>query len=108
MRVVDGAELEKNPRVNARISRELAALAKAGRQIDLSDAPELPPAAWQSPIRGMESWLQTVRSGKLYKPVKQAVSMRLDADVVAWLKHAGPGYQTRANQILREKMLAER
>ena len=31
----------------------------------------------------------------------------LDADVVAWLKQAGPGYQTRANQILREKMLNE-
>jgi uncharacterized protein (DUF4415 family) len=33
--------------------------------------------------------------------------MRLDADVVAWLKETGPGYQTRANQILREKMLNE-
>ena len=30
--------------------------------------------------------------------------MRLDADVVEWLKQSGPGYQTRANQILREKM----
>ena len=59
-------------------------------------------------IRGLEAWLQTVRAGHLYKPVKQAVSMRLDADVVAWLKQSGPGYQTRANQILREKMLAER
>ena len=43
----------------------------------------------------------------MYKPVKQAVSMRLDADVVAWLKQAGPGYQTRANEILREKMIGE-
>jgi hypothetical protein len=33
--------------------------------------------------------------------------MRLDADVVAWLKQAGPGYQTRADQILREKMVKE-
>jgi uncharacterized protein (DUF4415 family) len=33
--------------------------------------------------------------------VKQAVSMRLDADVVAWLKKPGKGYQTRANRILR-------
>jgi uncharacterized protein (DUF4415 family) len=47
-----------------------------------------------------------VRSGNLYRPVKQSVSMRLDADIVAWLKQSGPGYQTRANQILREKMLA--
>lgn len=33
--------------------------------------------------------------------------MRLDADVVVWLKQGGPGYETRANQILREKMLKE-
>jgi uncharacterized protein (DUF4415 family) len=32
--------------------------------------------------------------------------MRLDADVVTGLKQSGLGYQTRANQILREKMLA--
>jgi uncharacterized protein (DUF4415 family) len=39
--------------------------------------------------------------------VKQAVSLRLDADVIAWLKKGGDGYQTRANQVLRERMLAE-
>jgi uncharacterized protein (DUF4415 family) len=55
----------------------------------------------------LDAWLNTVRATQLYKPVKQAISMRLDADVVAWLKQAGPGYQTRANQILREKMLAK-
>jgi uncharacterized protein (DUF4415 family) len=55
----------------------------------------------------MDAWLKTVRTGGLYKPMKQSVSMRLDADVVSWLKQRGPGYQTRANQILREKMLAE-
>ena len=27
--------------------------------------------------------------------------MRLDADVVAWLKKQGKGYQTRANRILQ-------
>jgi len=55
----------------------------------------------------MEAWLKTVRAGRMYKPVKQAVSMRLDAVVVAWLKQSGPGYQTRANRILREKMMRE-
>jgi len=39
--------------------------------------------------------------------VKQAVSLRLDADVLAWLKKAGEGYQTRANRILRERMLED-
>jgi hypothetical protein len=37
----------------------------------------------------------------------QAVSLRLDADVLAWLKKDGQGYQTRANQILRERMLKD-
>ena len=39
--------------------------------------------------------------------MKQAVSLRLDADVIAWLKKDGQGYQTRANRVLRERMLAE-
>jgi uncharacterized protein (DUF4415 family) len=33
--------------------------------------------------------------------------MRLDADVVAWLKQRGKGYQTRVNSILRQQMLAD-
>jgi uncharacterized protein (DUF4415 family) len=104
MRVVDADALEMDARVKARAERELDALAEAEQTIDLSDVPELPAAAWKNPIRGMDAWLATVRAGGLYKPVKQAVSMRLDADVVEWLKQSGPGYQTRANQILREKM----
>jgi hypothetical protein len=43
----------------------------------------------------------------LQMPIKRAVSLRLDADVVAWLKREGSGYQTRANRILRERMLVE-
>ena len=39
--------------------------------------------------------------------MKQAVSLRLDVDVIAWLKKDGAGYQTRANQILRERMLKD-
>jgi uncharacterized protein (DUF4415 family) len=35
------------------------------------------------------------------------VSLRLDADVIAWLKKDGDGYQTRVNRMLREKMLEE-
>ena len=42
---------------------------------------------------------------RLYKPIKQNVQIRLDADVLEWLKSAGPGYQTRANAILRQAML---
>jgi uncharacterized protein (DUF4415 family) len=35
------------------------------------------------------------------------LSLRLDADVIAWLKKDGQGYQTRANQMLRERMLKD-
>jgi uncharacterized protein (DUF4415 family) len=80
-----------------RQKKELAALAALpDDQIDTSDLPELPPGAWKDAVRG-----------RFYRPVKQAVSMRLDADVVAWLKKRGKGYQTRANHILRQSMLAD-
>jgi len=42
---------------------------------------------------------------RLYKPIKQVVQIRIDADVLEWLKSNGPGYQTRANSILRKAML---
>ena len=44
---------------------------------------------------------------QFYRPVKQAVSLRLDADVFAWPKKDGQGYQTRVNQMLRERMLKD-
>jgi uncharacterized protein (DUF4415 family) len=64
--------------------------------IDTSDIPELTEEFWKNAVRG-----------KFYRPVKKAVSLRLDADVIAWLKKEGRGYQTRANNILRERMLRE-
>ncbi len=77
--------------------RELAALAALpDDRIDTSDIPELPPVAWKDAVRG-----------RFYRPVKQPISMRLDADVVAWLKKRGKGYQTRVNSILRQTMLAD-
>ncbi len=83
--------------LTTRQKRELAALAALpDGQIDTSDIPELPPGAWKNAVRG-----------RFYRPVKQAVSMRLDADVVAWLKKRGKGYQTRVNSILRQTMLAD-
>ena len=40
--------------------------------------------------------------------VKQIVTIRLDVDMLEWFKSAGPGYQTRINQVLREYMEAHR
>ena len=77
--------------------RQLEELAKKPEsEIDTSDAPELPAEAWRNAVRG-----------RFYRPIKQAVSLRLDADVIAWLKKDGAGYQTRANQVLRERMLKD-
>lgn len=42
--------------------------------------------------------------GKFYRPPKKAVTMRLDADVLEWLKGYGKGYQTRVNLLLRHAM----
>ncbi|MGX4644042.1 BrnA antitoxin family protein [Massilia sp. SYSU DXS3249] len=39
---------------------------------------------------------------------KQIVTIRLDVDMLDWFKAAGPGYQTRINQVLREHMAAHR
>ena len=44
----------------------------------------------------------------MYKPVKKPVTLRLDADVVAWFQRAGRGYQTRINRALRKVMIEER
>ncbi len=70
----------------------LAAL--PGNAIDTSDIPELPEEFWKN-----------AEQGKFYRPIKQQLTLRLDADVVAWFKsHAsdGRGYQTRINRALRQ------
>jgi len=38
------------------------------------------------------------------EPVKVSVSMKIDADVLAWFKSQGSGYQTRINKALRDVM----
>ena len=45
------------------------------------------------------------RHPEYFKPKKQAIQIRLDADVLAWFKSYGQGYQSRINAILREVML---
>lgn len=44
---------------------------------------------------------------ELRVPAKQTVTIRLDADVLAWFKEQGAGYQTRINQLLRQYMQAQ-
>ncbi len=60
------------------------------------DTPTLPLEMWE---RG-----QMMRH---YRPIKTAVSVRIDNDVLDWLKSKGEGHLTRINRILREQMMAE-
>jgi uncharacterized protein (DUF4415 family) len=46
--------------------------------------------------------------GRLYKPIKKPITLRLDADVLAWFQKQGRGYQTRINRALRQVMMEER
>jgi uncharacterized protein (DUF4415 family) len=72
--------------------KELAALAALrDDQIDFSGAPEV------------RDWSRAV-VGKFYRPIKKSLTIRLDADLLAWLKSQGRGYQTRINKLLRAAM----
>jgi uncharacterized protein (DUF4415 family) len=76
---------------------EIAALrAMPDSAIDTSDIPPLTDAFWKGAV-----------SNPFYKPTKTVTTVRVDSDVLAWLKSAGKGYQTRLNVILREAMLKE-
>jgi uncharacterized protein (DUF4415 family) len=64
-------------------------------EIDYTDIP--PVADWSG-----------AEVGKFYRPIKQTVTIRLDADVLDWLKRGGKGYQTKVNRILRTVMEQKR
>lgn len=89
--------LDTLPKLTEERRKELARLdALPADQIDTSDIPELTDEQWAEAVRG-----------RFYRPVKQQITARLDADVLAWLKAGGQGYQTRMNAILRHAMMAE-
>ena len=61
-------------------------------EIDTTDAPEI--LDWSDARRGV-----------FYRPVKRQITLRLDADIIAWFKaraRDGRGYQTDINGALRE------
>jgi uncharacterized protein (DUF4415 family) len=61
---------------------------------------------WDQPAAGTEESTTTIKHA--VSGVKQIVTIRLDVDMLDWFKSAGPGYQTRINQVLREYMEANR
>lgn len=65
----------------------------------MKNVPVRPPLKVQSASTHFEQF---------YRPIKTRVTLRIDNDVLAWLKSEGEGYQTRINAILREQMTTER
>ena len=85
------------PRLSVKKRKQLEAIAnRPDEEIDLSDIPEILHIPADAVI------------GKFYRPRKTSVTIRLDSDVVAWLKSPGGGYQTRINAYLRQQMRKSR
>jgi len=82
-----------------RISKETRlAYGKRERKLDSDpDAPQLPPDYWSN-----------ATIGKYYRPLKTQISLRIDNEVLDWLKSKGEGHLSRINEILRERMTRER
>jgi uncharacterized protein (DUF4415 family) len=66
------------------------------RSLDRAEVPQLPPAQW---AKGA--------IGKYYRPLKSQISVRVDNDVLDWLRSKGEGHLTRINAILRKQMERE-
>jgi uncharacterized protein (DUF4415 family) len=90
-------EQGKLPQLTAERRAELEALAKMpDKHIDYSDIPQLTDDFWKNAVRN-----------PFYKATKTHATVRVDSDVMAWLKSQGKGYQTRLNAILRKAMLED-
>lgn len=85
--------MKKLSRLQAADIRALRKL--SDEDIDTSDIPEV--TDWSGAMRG-----------RFYRPIKKSITVRLDADVLAWLKAHGKGYQTRINSLLRAAMALSR
>ena len=83
------------PMTETRRAKLRALAARSDSEIDLTDIPEMTDEQWKNAERG-----------HFYRPVKRQITARVDADVLAWLKAQGKGYQSRINAILRREMLA--
>src|SRR6266571_1901174 len=74
------------------------ALFTGARTLDKdAEAPQLPPSYWAG-----------ASIGKYYRPLKTQISLRIDNEVLDWLKSNGEGHLSRINEILRERMVRER
>ena len=90
-------DLERPEPLSEEQRAELEALADMpDEQIDYDDNPPLDDRLLR----------KLVRSG-MYRPRKKQLTLRLDADVIAWHRIKGKGYQGRINKILRQAMIKD-
>src|SRR5579863_3166906 len=88
LRRISAEELFSKP-ITEKQRRELERIAKMpDSEIDFSDAPVVIPKP-----------SEIVRN-----PIKRLVSLRLDADVLAWYRARRKKYQTYLNEVLRREM----
>ena len=88
--------MKKAPKFTPEMIKELEALeALDDNQIDTSDIPEI--VDWRPKYIGL-----------FYRPAKKSVTIRLDADLLAWFKAQGRGYQSKMNRVLREYFASHR
>ena len=86
-----------DPKLTARQKRELKELARRpDSEIDHSDIPPLTEKFWKNAVRN-----------PFYRPVKRQVTLRIDADILEWLRQQGKGYQSRLNSLLRSAMIEQ-
>ena len=86
----------KKVKTDSRRKSQIQALKKMKDQdINLDDIPEI--LDWSKGVRG-----------KFYRPVKQAISIRVDADVLTWFRTRSGKYQSKMNEALREYMQKRR
>ncbi|MGX7706566.1 BrnA antitoxin family protein [Methylobacterium sp. Gmos1] len=90
---IDAADLP--PLTTEQKARLEALAARPDDEIDYSEIPPLSDEFWATAVRG-----------RYYRPTKTSTTVRIDSDVLAWLRAQGRGYQTRINAILRREMLA--
>ncbi|HEY1942113.1 MAG TPA: BrnA antitoxin family protein [Roseiarcus sp.] len=88
-------DLANLPPLTEKQKAELAAFARPDAEIDTSEIPALTDTFWSEAMRG-----------RFYKPIKTSTTVRIDADVIVWLRAQGKGYQSRINAILRREMLS--
>ncbi len=88
------AYAQQTAKLTPKLLAQLDAFMARKKPIDYSDIPPTTDEDWKDATRGA-----------LYRPIKQQITVRVDADVIAWLRQQGSGYQSRMNSILREAML---